>query len=33
MARKDWTKIADNEFMDMDTEAQAQWQDLRERTS
>jgi len=32
MARRNWRKIADEEFNRMDQEAQAQWQELRERT-
>ena len=31
MPRKDWDKIADNEFFGMDEDAQAQWADLRRR--
>ena len=31
MARKNWRKIADDEFNAMDKEAQAQWQELRDR--
>jgi hypothetical protein len=31
MPRKDWTKIADDEFYDMDEESQKQWGELRRR--
>lgn len=33
MAGKNWRKIANREFRDMDESWQAEWQDLRERTS
>lgn len=29
MIRKNWTKIADDEFNAMDVDAQAQWAELR----
>jgi len=32
MARKNWQKIADTEFENMDKDAQKQWQELRDRT-
>lgn len=31
MPRKDWDKIADQEFNDMPPDAQAQWAELRRR--
>lgn len=31
MARKNWDKIADQEFKGMDKDTQAQWADLRRR--
>lgn len=31
MPRKNWDKVADKEFNDMDAESQAQWMDLRRR--
>ena len=31
MFRKNWDKIADKEYYNMDQEAQAQWADLRRR--
>lgn len=31
MPRKNWDKVAQQEFNAMDPEAQAQWQDLRRR--
>lgn len=33
MPRKNWDKVADREFEDMDAETQAQWADLRRRLS
>jgi len=32
MSRRNWQKVADQEFKSMDKDAQAQWQELRERT-
>jgi len=31
MPRKNWDKIADQEFSEMDKETQAQWAELRHR--
>ena len=31
MARKNWNKIADNEFAALDKDAQAEWAELRQR--
>jgi len=31
MSRKNWDKVATQEFKEMDTETQAQWIDLRRR--
>lgn len=31
MPRKDWDKVADKEFNEMDADSQAQWMDLRRR--